>query len=141
MHQDQPSYPEGDGDAQTAQERNGEKRAKASPATPKETETRKLHRRAMEKNAPRPAQLSRKETETHKLHRKTMERDAPRPAQLPRKETKTLVWMAPGNARPAPATLGATCCASPCACICDLRRNSTLLLVLLLSLIKKEAET
>lgn len=101
----------------------------------------KLHRREMERNAPRPDQLPRKETETHKLHRRAMERNTPRPAQLPRKETKTLVWTAPGNARPAPATLGATCCASPCACICDLRRNSTTLLVLLLSLIEEEAET
>ena len=64
---------------QTAQENNGEKCTKTSPATPKETETRKLYRRETERNAPRPAQLSRKETETHKLHRKTMERDAPRP--------------------------------------------------------------
>ena len=48
----------------------------------------KLHRRTMERNAPRPAQLPQKETETHKLHRRAMERNAPRPAQLPRKRQR-----------------------------------------------------
>lgn len=51
------------------------------------------------------------------------------------------VWMVPGNAQPTPTTLGATCCASPCVCICNLCTNSTTLLVLLFSFIEEATET